>query len=47
MYTYRGVLGLVEYTEQLIDTVLGIFLVNDFEINKPVSPLKISCFFLG
>ena len=32
--------GLAEYTEDMIDTVLGIFLVNDFDINNSVSEIQ-------
>jgi len=32
----RETIGLKEYSEDLIDTVLGIFLVNDFEINAKI-----------
>ena len=32
----RQTIGLVQFSEDEIDTVLGIFLVNDFEINAKV-----------
>jgi hypothetical protein len=32
----RESLGLEQFSEDLIDTCLGIFLVNDFEINNNV-----------
>ena len=32
----REVIGATEYSEEDIDTVLGIFLVNDFEINAKI-----------
>ena len=34
---FRDRLGLDQFSEELIDTCLGIFLVNDFEINNSVS----------
>ena len=36
-------MGLVQFSEEEIDTVLGIFLVNDFEINAKVfSDIKLT-----
>ncbi len=45
----RESLGLEQFSEDLIDTCLGIFLVNDFEINNHVCILRVQPFwhFLG
>lgn len=39
----RKVIGATEYSEEDIDTILGIFLVNDFEINAEIGEEEFSC----
>ena len=39
----RQVIGATEYSEEDIDTILGIFLVNDFEINAKIDGEEFSC----
>ena len=38
----RTTLGLTQFSEEDIDTVLGIFLVNDFEINAHINDEEFS-----
>ncbi len=36
-YSFREDLGMKSISVEIIDTIMGIFLVNDFEITQPVS----------